>query len=339
MKATRIVLARSLVAAPTAADFRLEPFETGEPAAGEILVRTIYLSLDPYVGSVLRGRHLGERQPQAGDLISGRAIAEVILSRSPNFCAGDIVRGDIGWRDHAVVADAAIAKIDASDAPLFAQLGVAGMPGLTAWAGLTQLAKIVGGEHVLVSSAAGAVGGAVGQIARIHGAARVVGVAGSDEKCAIAMQEYGFDACVNYKRPDWRDALKATLPRGADIYFDNVGGDILAAALANLANYGRVVLCGLASQYQSDERPMGPNPGVYIGKRAQVFGLVVYDFESRQREYTKLAGKWIAEGRLKVKEDRANGLAEAPSLFEKLMRGENVGKAIVAVSAESPAGS
>jgi NADPH-dependent curcumin reductase CurA len=337
MKARRVVLARPLSAAPVAADFRLEHYDAGMPAPGEILVRTIYLSLDPYVGSVLRGRHLGERKPHAGDLIPGRVIAEVIASNSPRFLRGDIVRGEIGWRDYAVIMESAVARIDASDAPLSAQLGVAGMPGLTAWAGLTQLAKLAGGEHVLVSSAAGGVGGAVGQIARILGAARVVGIAGSDEKCETARRDYGFDACVNYKRADWRDALAAALPRGADVYFDNVGGDVLAAALLNLANYGRVVLCGLASQYQADERPTGPNPGVFIAKRAQVFGLVVYDFESRQQEFTRLAGKWMSEGRLKVKEDRAEGLSEAPALFEKLMRGENLGKTIVVVGPERTA--
>jgi NADPH-dependent curcumin reductase CurA len=327
----RIVLARPLAAAPVAADFRLEETALPEQAEGEVLARTLYLSLDPYIGSVLRGRHLGERQPQPGDLVPGRGIGVVIASRAGGFKAGDIVRGEFGWRDHAVLPASAAQKITPEDAPLSAQLGVAGMPGLTAYAGLKYLAKVGGGEHVLVSSAAGAVGGAAAQIARILGAARVVGIAGSPSKCALVTGAYGFDACVNYRDAGWKDALKAALPRGADVYFDNVGGDILMTALLNLANYGRVVFCGLASQYHADERPAGPNPGLYIAKRAQLYGLVVYDFEHEQAAFTRLAGGWIREGRLAVSEDRVDGLENTPALFEKLMRGENVGKAIVRV--------
>ncbi|MFN3959032.1 MAG: zinc-binding dehydrogenase [Parvularculaceae bacterium] len=327
----RIVLARPLAAAPVAADFRLEETTLPEPSEGELLARTLYLSLDPYVGSVLRGRHLGDHQPQPGDLVPGRGIGEVIASRATGFEAGDIVRGEFGWRDHAILPAAAAQKITPEDAPLSAQLGVAGMPGLTAYAGIKHLAKVSGGEHVLVSSAAGAVGGAAGQIARILGAARVVGIAGSPSKCAVVTGDYGFDTCVNYRNAGWKDALKDALPRGADVYFDNVGGELLMTALLNLANYGRVVFCGLASQYHTDERPAGPNPGLYIAKRAQLYGLVVYDFEHEQVAFTRLAGGWIREGRLAVTEDRVEGLENAPGLFEKLMRGENVGKAIVRV--------
>jgi NADPH-dependent curcumin reductase CurA len=327
----RIVLARPLAAAPVAADFRLEETALREPAEGELLARTLYLSLDPYIGSVLRGRHLGERQPQPGDLIPGRGIGIVIASRAVGFAPGDIVRGEFGWRDHAVLPASAAQKIVPEDAPLSAQLGVAGMPGLAAYAGLKHLAKVGGGEHVLISSAAGAVGGAAGQIARILGASHVVGIAGSPSKCAVVTRDYGFAACINYRDAGWKDALKDALPRGADVYFDNVGGELLMAALLHLANYGRVVLCGLASQYHADERPAGPNPGLYIAKRAQLFGLVVYDFEHEQAAYTRLAGGWIREGKLVVIEDRAEGIENAPALFERLMRGENVGKAIVRV--------
>jgi NADPH-dependent curcumin reductase CurA len=330
----RIVLTRMIDAPPCAGDFRLEAFSPPPPGEGEILVRTIYLSLDPYVGSILRGRHMGERRPVAGDRPPGRGVGEVVASGAPRFRPGDLVRGDLGWSEYAIISAQTARPVTRGRAPLSAQLGVAGMPGLTAYAGLKHLARVREGDHVLVSSAAGAVGGAAGQIARIHGAARIVGIAGSAEKCSLVTHDYGFDACVNYKAPDWKEQIKAALPHGADIYFDNVGGDVLQTAVMNLALHGRIVLCGLASQYQADERPAGPNPGLFIAKRAQVFGLVVYDYEQQQDEFTRLADEWIAAGRLVVREDRAEGLEAAPALFERLMRGENIGKAIVVVGRE-----
>lgn len=333
-RAQHVVLARALNKAPVAADFQIETAPMPEPAEGELLVRILYLSLDPYVGSVLRGRHLGERQPQPGDVIPGRGVGEVIKSRAPQFKAGDIVRGEVGWRDHAVLKAGGATKLSRADAPLSAQLGVAGMPGLTAYAGVKHLAKVRDGDRVLISSAAGAVGGAAGQIARILGAECVIGVAGSEEKCAVVKTAYGFDDCINYRSADWKDRIRTAFPTGVTVYFDNVGGDMLMTALVNLALYGRVVLCGLASQYHADDRPAGPNPGLYIGKRAQLFGLVVYDFEKEQAKYTRLAGEWIRDRKLAVKEDRAVGLENAPALFEKLVRGDNVGKAIVVVGKE-----
>jgi NADPH-dependent curcumin reductase CurA len=333
-RARRLVLNDVIDATPRAAHFRMEEFDAPAPASGEILVRTIFLSLDPYIGSILRGRHMGERRPGAGDCPPGRGIGEVVASSSPLLKAGDLVRADLGWSELSLVRAEEARLIHRGRAPLSAQLGVAGMPGLTAYAGLKHLAKAREGDHVLISSAAGAVGGAAGQIARILGAERVVGIAGSAEKCALVTNDYGYDACINYKTPDWKDQLKVALPHGADIYFDNVGGDVLQTALLNLALYGRIVLCGLASQYQADERPAGPNPGLFIAKRAQVFGLVVYDYEEQQEEFTRLADDWIASGRLTAHEDRAVGLEQAPAHFERLMLGENIGKAIVVVGRE-----
>ena len=332
--ARRIVLARSISGAPVAADFREESCEIPAPKAEELLVRVLFLSLDPYIGSILRGRHLGETPPGRGDVAPGRAVCEVLESRSVAFRPGDIVAAETGWRTHAAVAAAAARKLDPAVAPLSAHLGVAGMPGLTAWAGLSRLAKLREGDVVLVSSAAGAVGGAAGQIARILGASQVIGIAGSEEKRRLVVGAYRFDACLDYRAADFRMRLGELLPNGADIYFDNVGGDVLLAALERLALYGRVVLCGLASQYQADQRPAGPNPGLFIAKRAQVFGLVVYDFAAEQDEYARRAAEWIGAGRLVVKEDRAVGLAAAPAHFEKLIRGENIGKAVVVVAEE-----
>lgn len=331
MISQQIVLARPVESRPVAADFRLEETQVPRPREGELLIRTLYLSLDPYVGSVLRGRHMGERPPAVGDPIPGRGLGEVIESRAPGFSPGDLVRVESGWRSHVAAPAATAERIDAGDCPLSAQLGAAGMPGLTAWAGMKRLAEVKPGDDVLVSSAAGAVGGTAGQIARILGAARVVGVAGGSEKCRLVTSGYGFDDCIDYKAPDWKDRLQAAFPRGVGVYFDNVGGETLAAALAALANYGRVVLCGLASQYHADARPAGPNPGIFIARRAKVMGLVVYDFLGEQAAFTRMAGAWMREGRLRYAEDRVEGLAAAPALFEKLVRGDNVGKAIVVV--------
>jgi NADPH-dependent curcumin reductase CurA len=264
----------------------------------------------------------------------GRAIGEVIVSAAEGFSPGDMVRAETGWRSHARIPAAQATRIAREDAPLSAQLGIAGMPGLTAWAAMARLAKVAGGEHALIGSAAGAVGGAAGQIARILGAARVIGLAGSEEKCALVRDVYRFDDCINYRAPDWRERLARAFPRGIDVYLDTIGGAALDAALANLAHYGRIVLCGLASQYQAETRPAGPNPALFIARRAQVFGLVVYDFEGEQAEWTRRAGAWLREGRLVAREDRAESLAGAPLLFEKLIRGENIGKAIVAVGPE-----
>lgn len=330
----KVILDRAITARPVASDFALTPEKLPEPSEGELLVRVIYLSLDPYVGSALRGRHM-TAQPLPGDLIPGKAIGQVIASSAPHFAEGDYVTGEMGWRDHALVRAADMRNLDPGIAPLSTQIGVAGMPGLTAWASMHHLAEIRLGDQVLVSSAAGPVGGTVGQIARILGATRVVGIAGSDEKCALVTGSYGFDACINYRDADWKDQLAAAMPEGISVYHDNVGGELLDTALQNLSEYGRIVLCGLASQYQADERPAGPNPAIYIVKRAKVMGLVVYDFLEEQQDVTQKIGQWIADGKLSYVEDRVSGLDQAPVLFEKLMAGKNVGKAIVTVGPES----
>ncbi|MEP3226051.1 MAG: NADP-dependent oxidoreductase [Parasphingorhabdus sp.] len=332
--ANEVILSREIHAKPVASDFAVQPVSLADINDGEVLVRIIYLSLDPYVGSALRGRHMTP-QPQPGDVVPGYGLGQVIASKADGFAVGDYVAGETGWRDHAIVPALAMRKVDPTAAPLSTQIGATGMPGLTAYASMNHLAAVQPGDHVLVSSAAGPVGGTCGQIARILGATNVVGIAGSDEKCALVRDEYGFDACINYKNADWKEQLAAVLPQGINVYHDNVGGELLDTALLNLADYGRVVLCGLASQYHADERPAGPNPGIFIVKRAKVMGLVVYDFLDEQQDVTAKIGEWIAEGKLHFVEDRVTGLDQAPVLFEKLMLGENIGKAIVAVAAES----
>jgi len=331
-----VVLARDIDGVPTAADFSIRTMKQPRPGEGEVLVRNAFLSLDPYIGSRLLGRHMSGPAPTIGEVIPGSSVGEIIESRADGFAVGDCVVSEGGWRSHAIMPASGAKKVDPAIQPLSLHLGVCGMPGLTAWASVNHLAKLREGDRVLVSSATGPVGGTVGQLARIKGAARVVGLAGSASKCRTVERQYGFDLCINYKDADWKDQLASAFPEGITVYHDNVGGEVLATALANLANYGRVVLCGLISQYSlpAGEQPVGPNPGVYILKRAQVSGLVVYDFMEELADYAARAHKWIVEGKLGYVEDRADGIAATPALFEKLMHGNNVGKTVVALGRE-----
>lgn len=320
---------------PKAADFECVSAARPSAPSDGLLVRTVYLSLDPYVGSVIRGRHMGEPPLGAGAVIPGRAIAEVVESRAEGYTPGDFVNVETGWREYAACPAEDARPVERFDGlPLSLHLGVLGMPGLTAWASVHHLAEVRDGDIVLVSSAAGPVGGSVGQIARIQGAARVVGVAGGGEKCAVVTGRYGFDDCVDYRQDGWQQTLAAALPDGVAVYHDNVGGEMLETALGLLNNYGRVVLCGLASQYHADERPPGPNPGLFIAKRARLMGLVVYDFHDEQQEYARRAAEWVRDGRLAYLEDRAADIEQTPAQFERLMRGENVGKCLVIVGPE-----
>ncbi len=209
------------------------------------------------------------------------------------------------------------------------------MPGLTAWAGVTQLARVTSGDTFLVDAAAGPVGGTAGQIARLNGASRVVGIAGGPTKCAIVTDTYGFDACVDYKADGWKDELKQALPDGLNVFFENVSADMAMLALGHANIYARGVLCGLVDAYHTDMQSQHPlNAGMIIGKRAQLSGLVVYDFYPRWDEYVTEASVWLASGDLAFEEDRAEGLNGAPALFERLMDGKNNGKAMVAVAPE-----
>ncbi len=322
---------------PRADDFTA--IEAPRPAcpSGGVLVRVVHLSLDPYVGSRLRGRHMGEAPPiPMQGAIPGAIVGQVLHSEAPGIHEGDWVHSmEGGWQEETALGPGHFRKIDPSIAPLAAHAGVLGMPGLTAWAGITQLAKVGEGDTVLVNAAAGPVGGTVGQIARIKGAKRVVGIAGGPEKCALVTDTYGFDACVDYKQDGWKDRLGEALPDGLSVFFENVSAEMTMLALSHANLYARGVLCGLAAAYHDDTPSGHPiNMGFVIGKRAQLSGLVVYDFYPRWDEYVAEAAPWLASGRLKFAEDRVEGLDNAPALFERLMNGQNKGKAVVGVAAE-----
>lgn len=322
---------------PVADDFVLIDADRPACAEGGIVVRVVHLSLDPYVGSRLRGRHMGEAPPEPmKGAIPGAIVGQVIESRSSAYVEGDWVHAmEGGWQEFIALAASEVRKIDPNIAPLSAHAGVLGMPGLTAWSGITQLAKVGAGDTVLVDAAAGPVGGTVGQIARIKGADRVVGIAGGPEKCALVTDTYGFDACIDYKSEGWQARLAEALPNGLSVFFENVSADMAMLALSHAQTYARGVLCGLVDAYHTETQSQHPlNAGLIIGKRAALHGLVVYDFYPRWDEYVAEAAPWIASGTLKFAEDRADGLDQAPALFERLMNGQNKGKAVVTVAEE-----
>ncbi len=327
----RVVLRHPLAGAPSPDDFALEQLPLPQPGADEVLVRHAFLSLDPYQRSAMAGRHVSAGGPMGeGDMPPGETVGEVIESRSERFAAGDFVRHFGGWQSHSLAPASELHRVDQARAPLSAWLGVLGMPGLTAWASIVQLAQVQPGQVVLVSAAAGPVGATLGQIAIQRGAI-AVGVAGSDEKCRYVTEELGFAACVNYKSAEYPESLAAALPGGADIYHDNVGGQMLVDAMGVLKNYGTVILCGLMSAYNDPASVKGLYLGLPILRRAVIKGLVVYDFEPQRAEFVDELAPLVAAGQVRYLEDRASGLGQAGAHFSRLMRGENFGKALVEI--------
>ena len=329
---TKVLLKRRCEGVPVAEDFEVTSAPVESPGEGDLLCDTIYLSLDPYLRGRISGRHIsGSVAP--GELMPGEAVSRVVESRHTDFVAGDLIAAHSGWQAHPVVAGAEARPLDPTIGPLSTFLGILGMPGLTSYAGLLRLGEPQAGDTVLVSAASGAVGSLVGQIAKIKGC-RVVGIAGAPEKCAWVTEVAGFDDVVSYKTGDLREGLDRACPDGIDVYFDNVGGDTLQAAMERLSLGARVVLCGLMAQYNTDEMPPGPNPAFIIKARATVRGMVVYDHEDLRAEMVREVSQWLRDGKIQYLEDRSAGLESAPESFSRLMRGDNVGKAIVVVSDE-----
>ena len=326
----RIVLRRHPVGMPRPDDFDLVESPLPSPGDGEVLCRTIYLSLDPY----MRGRISGVRsyaQPVVpGQVIVGATVGEVIESKHAGLAKGDIVLGYDGWQSHAVAKGGALRKLDPRQAPISTALGVLGMPGMTAYVGLLDIGQPKPGETVVVSAASGAVGSAVGQIARIKGA-RAVGIAGSQDKCDYVVRELGFDNCVNYKTGDLAAALRAACPGGVDVYFENVGGDVLRSVMTLLNQNARIPLCGLISEYNATESTPGPNLRPLLFNRVLLKGFIVSDHLARLGEFLKDCGGWLREGRLKHREDIVIGLEKAPEAFIGLLQGKNFGKLLVRV--------
>ncbi|MBB6253091.1 MDR family NADP-dependent oxidoreductase [Nitrospirillum iridis] len=334
MRIHEVVLRKPVGDLPVATDFEIRERPLPDPRPGqELLVRVLYLSFDPYIGSRLRGRHMGLPAPLPGESLPGECVAEVLRSIHPDFKAGDLVAGEVGWADFGLLPAAGARRLVTVARPS-THLGVLGMPGLTAWAGVTQLARVRAGDVFSVNAAAGPVGGTAGQIARLLGA-RTVGIAGGAEKCALVRDIYGFDACVDYHAADWTTAYAAALGAGSTVHFENVGATLLATALSHIQIGARLVLCGLVEHYHGGPTPQVPIIPI-IAKRAQVLGLVVYDFYARWGEWLDVAIPWVEEGRLRVVEDVAEGLSNAPLHFEALMLGRNRGKSLVKVAPDAP---
>lgn len=330
----RVILNRVLEGVPRSEAFELAEERVPEAGPGELLIRHIYLSLDPYQRSAMAGRHGGATGPLgAGDMPPAEIVGQVIASRHPQFAEGDYVRSIGGWQEYSLSHGERTFRVDPARAPLSTYLGVLGMPGLTAWAGITRLARVCAGQVVLVSAALGPVGATAGQLAVERGA-QAVGIAGSPEKCEFVTRELGFSNCVNYKAPEFTASLAAALPNGADVYFDNVGGQLLVEAFGVLRHYGTVILCGLMAQYNDPASAPGLYLGLPILKRAVMKGLVVYDFEDRRAQFFDEVAPLVASGRMRYREDRVEGIEQAGAHFCRLMRGENLGKALVVIAPE-----
>ncbi|MFG2147474.1 NADP-dependent oxidoreductase [Streptomyces sp. NPDC048696] len=317
---------------PVPTDFALAQAPVVAPAAGRILVRNLFMSVDPY----MRGRMNDVKSyipPFAlGKPMDGGAVGVVVTSADERFAVGDHVLHGLGWREYADVDAKHATKVDASLAPLSAYLGVLGMTGLTAYAGLFDVASFKEGDSVFVSGAAGAVGSQVGQMARIKGASRVIGSAGSDDKVKWLVEELGFDAAFNYKKGPVRDQLREAAPDGVDVYFDNVGGDHLEAAISSMNVHGRATICGMIAGYNDTEPTPGPrNMAMIIGKRLRLQGILVGDHAALQPQFVQDVAGWIASGELKYGETVVEGIENGVDAFLGMLRGENTGKMVVSL--------
>jgi NADPH-dependent curcumin reductase CurA len=302
------------------------------PGDGEILVKVLYLSLDPAMRGWLSNERSYVPPVEIGEVMRAIGIGEVLESNNEKFAVGDHVSGLWGIQEYAVSDGGGVQKVDPDLAPLPVHLSVLGMPGMTAYFGLLDVGEAKEGDTVVVSAAAGAVGSVAGQVARIKGC-RTVGLAGGPEKCALVTDEFGFDACIDYKADDVRAALKEHCPQGINVYFDNVGGDILDWCLARLAMHARVVICGAISQYNVDGRMKGPsNYMALLVNRARMEGFLVFDYVRQYREAAAEMAGWMAEGKLTSREDIVEGIETFPDTLLKLYKGENFGKLVLKVA-------
>jgi NADPH-dependent curcumin reductase CurA len=316
--------------------FRVAEGAVPTPQEGEVLLRTLYVSLDAANRAWMQGATYRSAL-KGGDVMAGGALAEVVTSRAHAFSAGDLVFADTGWRDYAALPASHLTKLPRVE-PLTHLLSVFGVTGLTAYFGLLECGRPKAGETVVVSAAGGAVGSIVGQIAKIKGA-HVVGIAGGAAKCALLTTELGFDGAVDYKSGDTRRALRAACPDGVDVYFDNVGGDILEACLFNMNLRGRIACCGAVSQYDGAPPPHGPRgvPGLIVTKRLTMTGFVVMDFFDKRAQALAELKSWVDSGALRVREDVIEGLENLPAALIGLLAGENIGKRMVRIHASAPA--
>lgn len=329
-KNTQVIFRNRPSGAVTNDTFEIRTGDVPEPGEGQVLVKNLFMSVDPYMRGRMRDVKSYVPPFELGEVLQAGVVGEVIASNFDGLAEGDHVMGMLGWENFSVSDGRALRKLPSSAAPLSWHLGILGMPGMTAYVGLMKIAQLKPGERVFVSAASGAVGSIVGQLARIHDC-HVVGSASTDEKVALLTEEFGYDAGINYKTADsLAKSVRDTCPEGVDVLFENVGGDILEAVLWNMRDFGRIALCGMISQYNEDDPQPGPRGMMLmIGRRIAMSGFIVTDHPQACEEYVRKAVDWVAEGKLKYRETVAEGVENAPQAFMSLLAGGNTGKQIV----------
>ena len=332
----RIVLASRPEGEPQLDNFRAETAPIPEAGDGQVLMRTLWLSLDPYMRGRMNSGKSYAKPVEIGDAMEGGTVSEIVTSRNAKFREGDIVLSRAGWQSHAVSDGQGLRKLDPSQAPVETALGVLGMPGMTAYTGLLNLGQPKAGETLVVAAASGPVGATVGQIARIKGC-RVVGIAGGPDKCRYVKETLGFEEAIDHRSPDMPQRLKQACPDGIDIYFENVGGAVWTAVFPLLNDFARVPVCGRIANYSDTKPPDGPDrtPQLFaaiLTKRLKIQGLIVTDFAAQAKDFEREVGAWVREGRIKHKEDVVEGLEQAPEAFVGLLKGRNFGKLLVKVA-------
>ncbi|MFJ2446592.1 NADP-dependent oxidoreductase [Pseudomonas sp. NPDC087626] len=333
----RIVLASRPAGAPTPENFRMERVALPDLAEGQVLLKTLYLSLDPYMRGRMSDAPSYAAPVAIGEVMTGGAVSRVERSLNPKFHEGDLVVGATGWQSHSISDGRALIPVPSGLPSPSMALGVLGMPGMTAYMGLMNIGQPKEGETLVVAAASGAVGSVVGQVARIKGL-KVVGVAGGADKCRYVVDELGFDACIDHKSADFAEQLAQACGAGIDIYFENVGGKVFDAVLPLLNPKARVPVCGLIAQYNAHEAPPGPDrmpllQRTLLTKRVRMQGFIVFDdYGDRHSEFAKAMAPWVREGKVKFREDVVEGLEQAPEAFIGLLEGRNFGKLVVRVA-------
>ena len=333
----RIVLASRPVGAPKPSDFRLEESALPAPAAGQLLLRTLYLSLDPYMRGRMSDAPSYAAPVAVGEVMVGGTVSRVEASQHPDFQAGDLVLGQTGWQSHALSDGKGLVKLDPAMAQPSLALGVLGMPGFTATMGLLDIGQPQAGETVVVAAASGAVGAVVGQIAKLKGC-RVVGIAGGADKCRYVIDELGFDDCIDHRRADLKQRLAVACPKGIDVYFESVGGAVFDAVLPLLNAKARIPVCGLIAHYNDTALPPGPDrlgllTRTLLTKRIKMQGFIIFDdYAPRYGEFFEQMSAWLKDGKIKYREDLVDGLENAPQALIGLLEGKNFGKQVVRVA-------
>ena len=332
----QVLLNARPVGFPVDTDFKMVEAAVPEPAPGQLLIRTIYLSLDPYMRGRMNAAASYAAPVQLGSVMEGGTVGEVVTSRHGQFDEGELVLSANGWQEYAISDGQGVRKLDPSIIPVSTALGVLGMPGMTAYVGLLEVGELKVGDTVVVSAASGAVGAVVGQIAKIKGH-RVVGVAGAQKKCTYVTNELGFDACVSHQSDTLAADLEAMCPDGIDLYFENVGGKVFDAVLPLLNQFARVPICGRIANYNMTAPPEGPNEvphlmGLILVRRLRLRGFIVWDHADLATEFIREVGGWVHSGQLKYREDIVEGIGNAVTAFQGMLRGRNFGKLLVRVS-------